>query len=133
MARRLISSGSTFEADMGYSRAVVDGEWVFVSGTTGFDYPTMPLAEGGVAQAVLVPGRVLQRRASRARARATARPGVRVRRVRRGRRRRARGARLATHRGGSKHAQEPPRYDRHRLPGRRAGPGGRVLVARARL
>ena len=37
MARRLISSGSTFEADIGYSRAVVDGEWIFVSGTTGFD------------------------------------------------------------------------------------------------
>ena len=51
MARRLISSGSTFEADMGYSRAVVDGEWVFVSGTTGFDYRTMTLAEGVVAQA----------------------------------------------------------------------------------
>ena len=51
MARRLISSGSTFETDMGYSRAVVDGEWVFVSGTTGFDYRTMTLAEGVVAQA----------------------------------------------------------------------------------
>lgn len=36
--RRLISSGSTFEAEIGYSRAVVDGDWVFVSGTTGFDY-----------------------------------------------------------------------------------------------
>ena len=51
MARRLISSGSTFEAEMGYSRAVVDGEWVFVSGTTGFDYKTMTLADGIVAQA----------------------------------------------------------------------------------
>ena len=49
--RRLISSGSTFEKDIGYSRAVVDGEWVFVSGTTGFDYETMTLAEGVVAQA----------------------------------------------------------------------------------
>ena len=38
MARRLISTGSTFERDIGYSRAVVDGEWIFVSGTTGFDY-----------------------------------------------------------------------------------------------
>jgi enamine deaminase RidA (YjgF/YER057c/UK114 family) len=38
MGRRLISSGSTFEKEIGYSRAVVDGEWVFVSGTTGFDY-----------------------------------------------------------------------------------------------
>ncbi|HSC64036.1 MAG TPA: RidA family protein [Caldimonas sp.] len=51
MTRRLISSGSTFEADMGYSRAVVDGEWVFVSGTTGFDYATMTLADGIVEQA----------------------------------------------------------------------------------
>lgn len=44
--RRLISSGSTFEQDIAYSRAVVDGDWVFVSGTTGFDYATMSLAEG---------------------------------------------------------------------------------------
>ena len=36
--RRLVSSGSDFEAVAGYSRAVVDGEWIFVSGTTGFDY-----------------------------------------------------------------------------------------------
>lgn len=50
MTRRLISSGSTFEAEIGYSRAVVDGEWVFVSGTTGFDYSTMTIAEGIVAQ-----------------------------------------------------------------------------------
>jgi enamine deaminase RidA (YjgF/YER057c/UK114 family) len=39
--RKLISSGSTFEAVAGYSRAVVDGEWVFVSGTTGYDYKAM--------------------------------------------------------------------------------------------
>ena len=51
MTRRLISSGSTFEAEIGYSRAVVDGDWIFVSGTTGFDYATMSLAEGVVAQA----------------------------------------------------------------------------------
>ena len=51
MARRLISSGSTFEAEMAYSRAVVDGDWVFVSGTTGFDYRTMTIAEGVVEQA----------------------------------------------------------------------------------
>lgn len=50
MARQLISSGSTFEADIGYSRAVVDGDWVFVSGTTGFDYSTMTIPEGVVAQ-----------------------------------------------------------------------------------
>ncbi len=42
--RRLISSGSPFEAGIGYSRAVVDGEWVFVSGTTGFDYDTMTIS-----------------------------------------------------------------------------------------
>ena len=46
MTRTLISSGSTFEADIGYSRAVVQGDWVFVSGTTGFDYRTMTIAEG---------------------------------------------------------------------------------------
>lgn len=51
MTRRLISSGSTFEADIGYSRAVVDDDWVFVSGTTGFDYRTMTVAEGVVGQA----------------------------------------------------------------------------------
>lgn len=42
--RRLISSGSPFEADIGYSRAVVDGDWIFVSGTTGFDYDTMVIS-----------------------------------------------------------------------------------------
>ena len=45
MNRRLISSGSTFEAQIGYSRAVVVGDWVFVSGTTGFDYSTMSIAD----------------------------------------------------------------------------------------
>lgn len=50
MARRLISSGSTFEQEIGYSRAVVDGDWIFVSGTTGFDYSTMALREGVLAQ-----------------------------------------------------------------------------------
>ena len=45
MTRRLISSGSTFEEQIGYSRAVVAGDWVFVSGTTGFDYETMSIAE----------------------------------------------------------------------------------------
>lgn len=43
--RKYITSGSTFEAEIGYSRAVVDGEWIFVSGTTGFDYQTMTIAE----------------------------------------------------------------------------------------
>lgn len=45
MARRLISSGSKFEADIGYSRVVVDGEWAFVAGTTGFDYAAMTISE----------------------------------------------------------------------------------------
>ncbi len=45
MERRLISSGSSFERDIGYSRAVVLGEWVFVSGTTGFDYAAMTISE----------------------------------------------------------------------------------------
>jgi enamine deaminase RidA (YjgF/YER057c/UK114 family) len=43
--RRLISSGSPFEAGIGYSRAVVQGDWVFVSGTTGFDYATMRISD----------------------------------------------------------------------------------------
>jgi enamine deaminase RidA (YjgF/YER057c/UK114 family) len=51
MQRTLISSGSTFERDIGYSRAVVQGGWVFVSGTTGFDYQTMTIADGVEAQA----------------------------------------------------------------------------------
>lgn len=48
--RQLIASGSSFERDIGYSRAVVDGEWVFVSGTTGFDYETMTIADDIVSQ-----------------------------------------------------------------------------------
>ena len=50
MPRKLISSGSTFEAKIGYSRAVVAGDWVFVSGTTGFDYSTMSIADDLVTQ-----------------------------------------------------------------------------------
>jgi enamine deaminase RidA (YjgF/YER057c/UK114 family) len=49
-ARQLISSGSTFEQEIGYSRAVVVGDWVFVSGTTGFDYANMCIAEGLLEQ-----------------------------------------------------------------------------------
>ena len=49
--RKLISSGSTFEAAIGYSRAVVEGEWCFVSGTTGFDYDTMTISDDVVQQA----------------------------------------------------------------------------------
>jgi enamine deaminase RidA (YjgF/YER057c/UK114 family) len=48
---RKISTGSPFEAKFGYSRAVVDGEWVHVSGTTGYDYATMTMPESVGAQA----------------------------------------------------------------------------------
>jgi len=50
MSRRSISSGSSFEREIGYSRAVVDGDWVFVSGTTGFDYATMTISDDIVEQ-----------------------------------------------------------------------------------
>lgn len=50
MTRRLISSGSSFEKDWGYSRAVVDGDWVWVSGTTGFDYAVMEIHPGAIEQ-----------------------------------------------------------------------------------
>jgi enamine deaminase RidA (YjgF/YER057c/UK114 family) len=48
--RRLISSGSTFEDQIGYSRAVVDGDWIFVSGTTGFDYQSMSISDDVAVQ-----------------------------------------------------------------------------------
>jgi len=51
MNRKLISSGSKFEADIGYSRAVVDDDWCFVSGTTGFDYAAMTISDDVVEQA----------------------------------------------------------------------------------
>jgi enamine deaminase RidA (YjgF/YER057c/UK114 family) len=50
MTRRLIGSGSTFEEQIGYSRAVVDGEWVFVSGTTGFNYAAMSISDNLLEQ-----------------------------------------------------------------------------------
>ena len=50
MNRQWITSGSTFEAQIGYSRAVVAGDWVFVSGTTGFDYTNMTISDDVVEQ-----------------------------------------------------------------------------------
>ncbi|MFG3227343.1 RidA family protein [Kitasatospora sp. NPDC048194] len=49
--RRPILSGSTFEEQIGYARAMIDGDWVHVSGTTGFDYPTMTISDDVVEQA----------------------------------------------------------------------------------
>ncbi|WP_328426962.1 RidA family protein [Streptomyces sp. NBC_00443] len=49
--RQAILSGSAFEEQIGYARAVVDGDWVHVSGTTGFDYATMTISEDVVEQA----------------------------------------------------------------------------------
>jgi enamine deaminase RidA (YjgF/YER057c/UK114 family) len=49
--RRLISSGSKFESEIGYSRAVVQGGWCFVAGTTGFDYTTMMISDDVAEQA----------------------------------------------------------------------------------
>lgn len=51
MQRQLISSGSPFEEQIGYSRAVAQGPFVFVSGTTGFDYATMAISDDVAAQA----------------------------------------------------------------------------------
>jgi len=48
--RRLISSGSSFEAEIGYSRAVIEGDWIFVAGTTGFNYRTMTISDEVAAQ-----------------------------------------------------------------------------------
>ena len=51
MTRRQISSGSKFEAEIGYSRAIVDGDWMWVSGTTGFNYEAMTISEDVAEQA----------------------------------------------------------------------------------
>ncbi len=51
MTRRQISSGSRFEAEIGYSRAIVDGDWIWVSGTTGFNYETMAISDDVAEQA----------------------------------------------------------------------------------
>jgi enamine deaminase RidA (YjgF/YER057c/UK114 family) len=50
MNRRLISTGSPFEKSFGYSRAVVDGDLVFISGTTGYDYKTMIMPDDPAEQ-----------------------------------------------------------------------------------
>ena len=50
MARKLISTGSPFEFEIGYSRAVVQDKWIFVSGTTGYDYKTMTISDDLVSQ-----------------------------------------------------------------------------------
>ena len=50
MARQRVFSGSSFEDLAGYARAVVDGPWVFVSGTTGYDYTNMTISEDAAAQ-----------------------------------------------------------------------------------
>lgn len=49
--RRLITTGSPFEAEIGYSRALVQGDWCFVAGVTGYDYADMTLPDGIAAQA----------------------------------------------------------------------------------
>ncbi len=51
MTRKLISTGSPFEKVAGYSRAVVDGDWCWVSGTTGYDYTTMTMPDDVADQA----------------------------------------------------------------------------------
>jgi len=51
LSRKLISSGSEFEKNVGYSRAVVDGDTIFVAGTTGYDYETMSISDEIVEQA----------------------------------------------------------------------------------
>lgn len=51
MDRRLISTGSPFEAKVGYSRAVVQGDWCLMAGVTGYDYATMRMPGDVVAQA----------------------------------------------------------------------------------
>ena len=56
MPRRLITSGSPFEKAASFSRAVVDGEWIFISGTTGYDYATMTIAADVETQTRLVSG-----------------------------------------------------------------------------
>jgi enamine deaminase RidA (YjgF/YER057c/UK114 family) len=51
MTRRLVTTGSPFESEFAYSRAVIQGDWCFVSGTTGYDYVTMSMPESALEQA----------------------------------------------------------------------------------
>ena len=51
MSRKQISSGSKFEAEIGYSRAIADGDWIWVAGTTGFNYDTMTISDDAAEQA----------------------------------------------------------------------------------
>ena len=51
MNRQNVSSGSEFESKIGYSRVVIDGDYVFVSGTTGYDYETMTISSDPIEQA----------------------------------------------------------------------------------
>lgn len=63
MTRTLISSGSPFEKQVGYSRALVDGDWAFVAGTTGYDPETRVMPESAADQArnaLVVIGRALE-------------------------------------------------------------------------
>ena len=50
MSKKLISTGSTFETEIGYSRAIIQDNWVFVSGTTGYDYKTMTISDDIITQ-----------------------------------------------------------------------------------
>ena len=59
MSRKQISSGSKFEAEIGYSRAIVDGDWIWVAGTTGFNYDTMTISALQHVDAFAAAGEVL--------------------------------------------------------------------------
>src|ERR1051326_7624242 len=103
--RRLISSGAPFEAEIGYSRAVVDGEFVFVAGTTGFDYARMTISDDPAEQTHQALRNIAAALAEAGRQprRCGARPGLPARR-----------RRLAAHRAGAGRGlwRDPPGGDR---------------------